>query len=66
MKSRLDILPARKRAELLRFVEALRTSFVQATATKRAERLAAHVSKLRDVVRTICKERLDALRDAAP
>lgn len=66
MKSSLDILPARKRAELLRFVEALRTSFVEATATKRAERLAAHVSKLRDVVRTICDERLDALRNAAP
>lgn len=66
MTSSLDILPARKRAELLRFVEALRTCFVEATAAKRAERLTAHVSKLRDVVRTICEERLDALRDAAP
>jgi HEPN domain-containing protein len=39
MKSSLDILPARKRAELLRVVEALRASFAEATATKRAERL---------------------------
>lgn len=65
MKSSLDILSAPKRAEFLRFVEALRTSFVEATATKHAERLTANVSKLRDVVRTTCVEQPDTLRDAA-
>jgi HEPN domain-containing protein/predicted nucleotidyltransferase len=39
MNSRLDILPALKRAELLRVVDVLKASFAEAISTRKADRL---------------------------